>query len=214
MAPSSAPCPAGRRSAGRCRRWRKIAPPTLHTATASPSPISKWVAEPGGSSFSAPTFTNAMLSFLYHGGRDDPPWETVYVSQSDAELSWGAGRNCGQARSQRRQPGGSKSACWGTSPLAEGCATGLGMLTSQRRSIARATPGHLASDWLVADVTAGPDLGRFDIGMTAPSSTFSRAKIARLTRAPARTVPAGGHAVIATFALDGPKNAAGWSPAL
>ena len=47
-------------------------PATLHTATALPSPASKCVAEPGGSSFSEPTFTNPMFSFLYHEGRDNP----------------------------------------------------------------------------------------------------------------------------------------------
>jgi SAM-dependent methyltransferase len=65
--------------------------------------------------------------------------------------------------------------------------------------------------WVVADVTKSHDLGTFDVWhdravfhfLTAPAD---RLKYATLLR---RTVPPGGHAVIATFAPDGPTQCSG-----
>jgi ubiquinone/menaquinone biosynthesis C-methylase UbiE len=62
-------------------------------------------------------------------------------------------------------------------------------------------------EWITADVTAIGDVGTFDIWhdravfhfLTDPAD---RAKYAALAR---RTVPAGGHLIIAAFADDGPK---------
>src|ERR1700730_8181661 len=73
MGPSRAPWPSGPPECGQMPSIACSTPARLHTATASPSPTSKCVAEPGGSNFSEPTLTKAMFSFLYHGGRDDPP---------------------------------------------------------------------------------------------------------------------------------------------
>lgn len=61
--------------------------------------------------------------------------------------------------------------------------------------------------WLVADVTEGPELGTFDVWhdravfhfLTDPADRRSYVELAR------KTVPRGGHLVIATFADDGPK---------
>ena len=78
---------------------------------------------------------------------------------------------------------------------------------ARSRQGARATQIH----WIVADVTANPDLGTFDVW-------HDRAVFHFLTTAPqraaytdllARTVPIDGHAVIATFALDGPEHCSG-----
>jgi len=78
---------------------------------------------------------------------------------------------------------------------------------------ARAALGERAdrARWIVADVTAAPDLGRFDVWhdravfhfLTEPAG---RAAYVELL---ARTVGAGGHAVIATFAPDGPEKCSG-----
>jgi SAM-dependent methyltransferase len=61
--------------------------------------------------------------------------------------------------------------------------------------------------WVVADVTEAPELGTFDIWhdravfhfLTDPADRRSYVELAR------KTVPEGGHLVIATFADDGPK---------
>jgi SAM-dependent methyltransferase len=65
--------------------------------------------------------------------------------------------------------------------------------------------------WFVADVTAMPDVGTFDVWHDRAvfhfltESADRSAYVALL----ARSVPVGGHAVIATFALDGPEKCSG-----
>lgn len=71
--------------------------------------------------------------------------------------------------------------------------------------------GTAAVSWKVADVTAAPDLGRFDLWhdravfhfLTSPPE---RARYAELAR---ETVAAGGKAVVATFGPDGPQSCSG-----
>ena len=65
--------------------------------------------------------------------------------------------------------------------------------------------------WIVADVTAGPDLGTFDVWHDRAVFHFLTAAEDRAAYAAllARTVPVGGHAVIATFAPDGPEKCSG-----
>ena len=149
-----------------------------------------------------------------------PHWENVYTSKSDAELSW-----------TQVEPATSLSliaeACsadsvldvgGGTSLLAErlldrGYAVTVLDISQAAIDRARRRLGPRASEvgWIVADVTAGPDLGTFDVWhdravfhfLTAPAD---RAAYVALL---ARTVPVGGHAVIATFALDGPEKCSG-----
>ncbi len=147
-------------------------PATLHTATALPSSISRCVAEPGGSNFSEPTFTKAMLFFCTMGVAMIPHWEAVYASKSDAELSW-----------TQAEPATSLAliaeACsadsvidvgGGTSPLAgrlldRGYAVTVLDISQAAIDRARERLGTRANevDWMVADVTAGPDLGNFDV---------------------------------------------------
>jgi len=147
-------------------------------------------------------------------------WENVYTSKSDEELSW-----------TQAEPATSLAliaeACsadsvidvgGGTSLLAErlldqGYAVTVLDISQAAIDRARKRLGDRATqvDWIVADVTAGPDLGTFDVWhdravfhfLTAPAD---RAAYAALL---ARTVPVGGHAVIATFALDGPEKCSG-----
>ena len=78
---------------------------------------------------------------------------------------------------------------------------------------AKARMGPRAADvgWIVADLTEVADVGRFDLWhdravfhfLTDPAD---REKYVALLN---RTVPPGGHAVIATFALDGPERCSG-----
>ena len=66
-------------------------------------------------------------------------------------------------------------------------------------------------DWMVADVTASPDLGTFDVWHDRAVFHFliTPADRAAYVALLARTVSVGGHAVIATFALDGPEKCSG-----
>ena len=147
-------------------------------------------------------------------------WEAVYASKSDAEFSW-----------TQPEPGASLQL------IAEVCPSGrvidigggssllagrlldrgytVAVLDISEAAIGRARNrmGTRANQvgWIIADVTASPDLGIFDLWhdravfhfLTAPGD---RAAYRELL---ARTIPAGGHAVIATFALDGPEKCSG-----
>jgi hypothetical protein len=64
---------------------------------------------------------------------------------------------------------------------------------------------------MVADVTAAPNLGTFDVWHDRAVFHFLTASRDRSAYAAllANTVPVGGHAVIATFALDGPEKCSG-----
>jgi SAM-dependent methyltransferase len=147
-------------------------------------------------------------------------WESVYSSRTDAELSW-------------MQPDPHLS----LSLISEVCPTGSVIDVGGGTSL---LPGKLVDDgysvtvldiseaavdrgrerlgpragtihWIVADITASPNLGSFDVWhdravfhfLTYPAD---RAAYVALL---ARTVPIGGHAVIATFAPDGPEKCSG-----
>ncbi len=65
--------------------------------------------------------------------------------------------------------------------------------------------------WIVADVTAAPELGSFDVWHDRAVFHFlttasERAAYAALLM---HSLRAGGHAIIATFALDGPESCSG-----
>jgi 2-polyprenyl-3-methyl-5-hydroxy-6-metoxy-1,4-benzoquinol methylase len=147
-------------------------------------------------------------------------WDTVYASKSDAELSWTQvepatslvliGEAC--AADSVIDVGG------GTSLLAErlvdrGYAVTVLDISHAAIDRARQRLGTRASevDWIVADVTAGPDLGTFDVWHDRAVFHFlitppDRAAYVALL---AQTLTVGGHAVIATFALDGPEKCSG-----
>jgi SAM-dependent methyltransferase len=65
--------------------------------------------------------------------------------------------------------------------------------------------------WIVADVTEVADVGRFDVWHDRAAFHFltSRYDRRRYVGLLKRTVPPGGHAVIATFAPDGPARCSG-----
>lgn len=147
-------------------------------------------------------------------------WEKVYASKSDAELSW-----------TQTEPAASLSL------VAEACLTGRVIdvgggtsllaekLLDRRYSVtvldisqaaidrARQRLGARADEvgWVTADVTAAPDLGIFDVWHDRAVFHFLTASGDRAAYAAllARTVLVGGHAVIATFALDGPEKCSG-----
>jgi hypothetical protein len=65
--------------------------------------------------------------------------------------------------------------------------------------------------WIAADVAHGPTLESCDVWHDRAVFHFLTAQTNRAAYKAllARTVPVGGHAVIATFALDGPQNCSG-----
>jgi SAM-dependent methyltransferase len=147
-------------------------------------------------------------------------WETVYSSKADADVSW-------------TQPEPQMSLLL----IAEVCPSGrvidvgggtsvlVDRLLDQGYSVAvldiseaalqraKARLGQRAEKvrWIVADVTVNPTLETADLWhdravfhfLTEPAD---RAAYVDLLR---RTVPVGGHAIIATFALDGPEKCSG-----
>jgi SAM-dependent methyltransferase len=79
--------------------------------------------------------------------------------------------------------------------------------TALSRARARLGPRAGRVDWIVADLTAIESLGTFDVWHDRAVFHFltveaDRRKYVELAR---RTVPVGGHLIIATFADDGPK---------
>jgi ubiquinone/menaquinone biosynthesis C-methylase UbiE len=147
-------------------------------------------------------------------------WESVYQAKGDADLSWtqaqprtSLGLICEACPAGRVIDVGG-----GTSPLAErlvDAAYSVAVLDISAAAISRAKArlGTRAGDvqWIVADVTTPVDLGTFDVWhdravfhfLTEPGDRA--AYVALLSR----TVPSGGHAVIATFAPDGPERCSG-----
>jgi SAM-dependent methyltransferase len=77
----------------------------------------------------------------------------------------------------------------------------------------RARLGIRADDvrWIVADVTTVADVGHHEVWHDRAVFHFltERAQRAAYVALLSRTVPVGGHAVIATFALDGPEKCSG-----
>ena len=147
-------------------------------------------------------------------------WESVYASRTDAELSW-------------TQPDPHLSLFL----IAEVCPTGsvidvgggtsllAGKLLDHGYSVAvldiseaavtrgreRLGPRGGMVRWIVADVTAVPELGTFDVWHDRAVFHFltHTAERAAYIAVLARTIPVGGHAVIATFAPDGPEKCSG-----
>ncbi len=147
-------------------------------------------------------------------------WESMYASKGDQDLSWTQPepRTSLSLITEVCPAGRVIDVGGGTSLLVErllGRGYWVAVLDISQTAIDRARHrvGSRATQihWIVADVTAYPDLGSFDVWhdravfhfLTAPAD---RAAYTGLLE---RTVPAGGHAVIATFALDGPEMCSG-----
>jgi 2-polyprenyl-3-methyl-5-hydroxy-6-metoxy-1,4-benzoquinol methylase len=147
-------------------------------------------------------------------------WESVYQSKQDAEVSW---TKADAALSlalieEYCNAGRVIDVGGGTSPLA-GCLAERGysvaVLDISQAAInrARAREGIRADQirWIVADVTAHPELGTFDVWhdravfhfLTTPAERTAYVTLL------AKTVRSGGLAIIATFAPDGPERCSG-----
>jgi 2-polyprenyl-3-methyl-5-hydroxy-6-metoxy-1,4-benzoquinol methylase len=147
-------------------------------------------------------------------------WESIYASKTDADLSW-------TQPDPRLSPSLIAEVCPIGSVIDVGGGTSLlpGKLLDRGYSVTvldiseaavirgrqRLGPRADTVHWIVADVTASPNLGTFDVWhdravfhfLTNPADRV--AYLALL----ARTVAVGRHAVIATFALDGPEKCSG-----
>jgi SAM-dependent methyltransferase len=147
-------------------------------------------------------------------------WETVYSSKSDAELSWTQAEPATSLAliADACPTGRLVDVGGGTSLLAErlverGYAVTVLDISQAAIDRARERLGMRAGEvrWMVADVTAVADLGTFDVWHDRAVFHFLTAAADRAAYVEllARTVPVGGHAVIATFALDGPEKCSG-----
>jgi SAM-dependent methyltransferase len=147
-------------------------------------------------------------------------WDSVYASKSDAELSWTQAEPATSlALIEEVCPSGRViDVGGGTSLLAErlldrGYAVTVLDISEAAIERARQRLGDRATHarWMVADVTAGPDMGTFDVWHDRAVFHFLTASGDRAAYRAllARTVLVGGHAAIATFALDGPERCSG-----
>jgi len=147
-------------------------------------------------------------------------WEAVYASKVDRELSWTQpeprlslsliGEVCPTGRVIDVGGGASVLA---SELLDLGYSVTVLDISRMALDRARNRLGARANKihWMVADVTANPDLGSFDVWHDRAVFHFliGLAERAAYTALLTRTVPVGGHAVIATFALDGPERCSG-----
>jgi len=147
-------------------------------------------------------------------------WESVYGAKSDAELSWTQPEpSLSLSLIREVCPAGRViDVGGGNSFLAERLLDRGYSVTvldisevatrhARERLAARANQVH----WIVADVTAGPELDTFDVWHDRAVFHFltEAADRASYVALLARTLPAGRHAVIATFAPDGPEKCSG-----
>jgi SAM-dependent methyltransferase len=147
-------------------------------------------------------------------------WESVYASRADTELSWTqADPYLSLFLIAEVCATGSVIDAGGGASLLSGklldCGYAVTVLDISEAAVNRGRkklgPRADTIHWIVADVTTSPDLGTFDVWhdravfhfLTSP--TDRAAYVALL----ARTVAAGRHAVIATFAPDGPEKCSG-----
>jgi SAM-dependent methyltransferase len=147
-------------------------------------------------------------------------WEKIYSTKPDSEVSWTEPdpRTSLSLIRELCPSGRIIDVGGGTSVLTDrllDAGYSVAVLDISEAALARARErlGTRADQvrWIFADVTAAPDLGMFDLWhdravfhfLTDPADRA--AYIALLSR----TIPVGGHVVIATFAPDGPEQCSG-----
>lgn len=147
-------------------------------------------------------------------------WENIYSTKADAEVSWTQPdpRTSLSLIREVCPSGRIIDVGGGTSPLVDrllDASYSVAVLDIADAALERArTRLDGRADqvrWVVADVTASPDLGTFDVWHDRAVFHFlldpsDRAAYLALL---GRSVPAGGHVIIATFALDGPEKCSG-----
>ncbi|MCI4350310.1 MAG: class I SAM-dependent methyltransferase [Thermoplasmata archaeon] len=149
-------------------------------------------------------------------------WESIYRTKGEGELSWHQDDPTLSLRLIRDVVGDDDRVIdvgGGTSTLGARLAddgrrkvvvVDLANAAIQR-SRKRSGPGNHPVRWMRADITDVPRLGRFDVWhdravfhfLTNPGDRRAYVELAR------RTIPVGGHVILATFALDGPETCSG-----
>jgi SAM-dependent methyltransferase len=147
-------------------------------------------------------------------------WESVYASKGDQELSWThIEPSVSLSLISEVCPAGRViDVGGGTSPLA-------GRLLERDYSVTVLDISQTALDrardqlgpragqvrWIVSDVTDNPSLGTFDVWHDRAVFHFLAEQADReaYRELLAQTIPADGHVIIATFAIDGPKKCSG-----
>ena len=148
-------------------------------------------------------------------------WDTIYQTKESGQLSW---TEADPAMSleliAQVCPSGGRvlDVGGGTSLLADrllerGYTVAVLDVSAEALNRSRQRLGAQADEvqWLVADVTAVADVGRHDVWHDRAVFHFLTAAADRNRYADlmARSVVPGGHAIVATFALDGPEKCSG-----
>jgi SAM-dependent methyltransferase len=150
-------------------------------------------------------------------------WEAVYAEKSDQEVSWHQAdprlskqliiEVCNDRTARIIDVGGGSSRL--VEQLLDAGFNQLAVLDISRAALDR-TRRRIGDrsgmvQWLVADVSQVKGIGQFDVWHDRATYHFlteasDRQRYAELV---ARTVPSGGHIIIATFAPDGPSTCSG-----
>ena len=148
-------------------------------------------------------------------------WESVYQTKGDNEVSWTQSepRLSLSLIHELAPRGGSVIDIGGGSSLLaqrlldDGYQVAVLDISPAALDRARERLGDRAAQirWIEADITRTDDVGRFDIWHDRAAFHFltepgQRVRYIELLK---KTVPIGGHAIIATFALDGPEKCSG-----
>jgi SAM-dependent methyltransferase len=148
-------------------------------------------------------------------------WESVYQTKGDREVSWTQAdpQLSLSLISEAQRGGGSVIDVGGGASVLVGRLLNVGysvaVLDISRASLERSAAKLGArSDkvrWIVADVTAAPDLGVFDVWHDRAVFHFLTQAVQRAAYVAlmSRSIRFGGHAIIATFAPDGPDQCSG-----
>ncbi|HEY7118709.1 MAG TPA: class I SAM-dependent methyltransferase [Tepidisphaeraceae bacterium] len=147
-------------------------------------------------------------------------WESVYQTKGDGEVSWTqTDPQLSLSLISEALPGGSVIDIGGGASvlvdrlLDAGYAAAVLDISGAALERSRARLGERAKDvrWIVADVTADPDVGQYDLWHDRAVFHFltEPADRAAYVSMLSRSVRVGGHAVVATFALDGPQSCSG-----
>jgi len=149
-------------------------------------------------------------------------WEGIYRAKGDQELSWYQEEPTSSLSLIREiaSPGLRVIDVGGGSSVLAGRLLDAGFRkvavldiseTALNRAKSRIGPRHTLIRWILANVTKVGDVGEFDVWhdravfhfLTNPEDRRRYVALAE------RTIPTGGHLIIATFALDGPEKCSG-----
>ena len=147
-------------------------------------------------------------------------WDSIYRSKDDADLSWTQPEPllslrliCDVCSSGRVIDVGGGKSVLAERLLDRGYSVTVLDISEAALEGARKRLGARESSihWIATDVLTGPNLGSFDVWHDRAVFHFLTNSVERAAyrKVLEQTVPVGGHAVIGTFALDGPQKCSG-----